>query len=100
MLSPTSSACRRSVGLIATTTLAQQSIKIDETVQRQISSGSEQSYAIELEAGDYVYDLLNQHGKTDLTILASDADGAPLPMDCWTSLELRTRKLLDRRFRE
>jgi enterochelin esterase-like enzyme len=60
------------VFLIATTTLAQQSIKIDETVQRQLSSGSEQSYAIELKAEDYVSGLLNQHGKTDLTILAPD----------------------------
>ena len=60
------------VFVVATTTLAQQSIKIDETVQRQLSSGTEQSYAIELNAGDYVSGLLNQHGKTDLTILEPD----------------------------
>ena len=36
---------------VATTALAQQSIKINEPVGRQLSSGSVQSYAIELKAG-------------------------------------------------
>ena len=61
---------------VATTALAQQSIKINEPVGRQLSSGSVQSYAIELKAGDYVAGLLDQHGRTDLTILAPD--GSPV----------------------
>jgi enterochelin esterase-like enzyme len=64
------------VFLIATTTLAQQPITINETVQHQLSSGPGQSYAIELKAGDYVAGLLNQHGKIDLVILAPD--GSPV----------------------
>lgn len=36
---------------VATTALAQQSIKINEPVGRQLSSGSVQSYTIELKAG-------------------------------------------------
>ncbi len=55
---------------VATTALAQQSIKINEPVGRQLSSGSVQSYTIELKAGDYVAGLLDQHGRTDLTIFA------------------------------
>jgi hypothetical protein len=61
---------------VATTALAQESIKINEPVGRQLSSGSVQSYAIELKAGDYVAGLLDQHGRTDLTILAPD--GSPV----------------------
>jgi enterochelin esterase family protein len=61
---------------VATTALAQQSIKINEPVGRQLSSGSVQSYTIELKAGDYVAGLLDQQGRTDLTILAPD--GSPV----------------------
>jgi enterochelin esterase family protein len=59
-----------------TTALAQEPLKINEPVERQLSSGSVQSYAIELKAGDYVAGLLDQHGKTDLAILAPD--GSPV----------------------
>lgn len=61
---------------LATTALAQQSLKIKEPVARQLSSGSVQSYAIELKAGDYVAGMLDQHGKTDLTIF--EPNGSPL----------------------
>ena len=61
---------------LATTAPAQQSLKINEPVGRQLSSGSVHSYAIELNAGDYVAGLLDQHGRTDLTILAPD--GSPV----------------------
>jgi enterochelin esterase-like enzyme len=61
---------------VATTALAQQSIKINEPVGRQLSSGSVQSYAIDLKAGDYVAGFLDQHGRTDFTILAPD--GSPV----------------------
>jgi enterochelin esterase family protein len=56
-----------------TTALAQQSLKINEPVGRQLPPGSVQSYAINLKAGDYVAGLLDQHGRTDLTILAPDS---------------------------
>ena len=59
-----------------TTALAQQSLKINEPVGRLLSPGSVQSYAINLKAGDYVAGLLDQHGRTDLTILAPD--GSPV----------------------
>src|ERR1700729_1060869 len=59
-----------------TAMLAQESLKINQPVERQLASSSAQSYAIELKAGDYVAGLLDQHGKTDLTILAPD--GSPL----------------------
>jgi enterochelin esterase family protein len=59
-----------------TTVLAQESLKINQPVEHQIASSSAQSYAIELKAGDYVAGLLDQHGKTDLTILAPD--GSPV----------------------
>jgi enterochelin esterase-like enzyme len=59
-----------------TTVLAQEPLKINEPVERQLSSGSVQSYSIELKAGDYVAGLLDQRGKTDLTILAPD--GSPV----------------------
>jgi Domain of unknown function (DUF3327) len=59
-----------------TTALAQQPLRINEPVERHLSSGSVQSYAIELKAKDYVAGLLDQHGKTDLTILAPD--GSPV----------------------
>ena len=59
-----------------TTALAQEPLKINEPVERQLASGSVQSYAIELKAGDYVASLLDQHGRTDLTILAPD--GSPV----------------------
>src|SRR6202453_1795351 len=59
-----------------TTALAQQSLKINEPVKRQLASGSAQSYAIQLKAGGYVAGLLDQHGRTDLTILAPD--GSPV----------------------
>jgi hypothetical protein len=55
-----------------TTVLAQESLKINQPVERQLASGSVQSYAIELKAGDYVAGLLDQHGRTDLTIVAPD----------------------------
>src|SRR6202034_3307633 len=55
---------------VATAALAQQSLKINEPVERQLASGSVQSYAIALKAGDYVAGLLDQHGRTDLTIVA------------------------------
>lgn len=61
---------------IATNALAQQSLKLNEPVKSQLSPGSVQSYAIELKGGDYVSGLLEQHGKTDLTILAPD--GSPV----------------------
>ena len=51
---------------VATTALAQQSIKINEPVRGQLLSGSVQSYPIELKAGDFVAGLLDQHGRTDL----------------------------------
>jgi len=57
---------------VATAALAQQSLKINEPVERQLASGSVQSYAIALKAGDYVAGLLDQHGRTDLTIVAPD----------------------------
>jgi enterochelin esterase-like enzyme len=60
----------------ATTVLAQESLKINEPVGRQLASSFAQSYSIELKAGDYVASLLDQHGKTDLTIVAPD--GSPL----------------------
>ena len=59
-----------------TTALAQESLKINEPVERQLASGSVQSYSIELKAGDYVASLLDQHGRTDLTIVAPG--GSPL----------------------
>jgi enterochelin esterase-like enzyme len=59
-----------------TTALAQESLKVNEPVKRQLASGSVQSYPIELKAGDYVAGLLDQHGRTDLTILAPD--GSPV----------------------
>lgn len=59
-----------------TTVLAQESLKINQPVEHQIASSSAQSYTIELKAGDYVAGLLDQHGKTDLTILAPD--GSPV----------------------
>ena len=59
-----------------TTALAQQSLKLKEPVGHQLSSGSVQSYTIDLKAGDYVATLLDQHGGTDLTILAPD--GSPV----------------------
>ncbi|WP_263351286.1 alpha/beta hydrolase-fold protein [Acidicapsa acidisoli] len=61
---------------VATTAWAQQSLKINEPVGRELSSGSVESYAIALKAGDYVAGLLDQHGTTDLTILAPD--GSPV----------------------
>ena len=61
---------------IATNALAQQSLKLNEPVGNQVSPGSMESYAIELKAGDYVAGLLDQHGKTNLTILAPD--GSPV----------------------
>jgi enterochelin esterase-like enzyme len=60
----------------ATAALAQQSLKINEPMERQLSSGSVQSYSIQLNAADYVAGLLDQHGRTDLTILAPD--GSPV----------------------
>jgi enterochelin esterase-like enzyme len=60
----------------ATSAVAQQSLEINEPVGRQLSHSSVQSYAIELKAGDYVAGLLDQHGRTDLTILAPD--GSPV----------------------
>jgi enterochelin esterase-like enzyme len=59
-----------------TTALAQQSLKLKEPVGHQLSSGSVQSYTLNLKAGDYVATLLDQHGGTDLTILAPD--GSPV----------------------
>ena len=56
-----------------TTALAQQSLKLKEPVGHQLSPGSVQSYTIDLKAGDYVATLLDQHGGTDLTILAPDS---------------------------
>ena len=61
---------------IATNALAQQSLKLDAPVGSQLSPGSGESYAIELKAGDYVSGLLEQHGRTDLVILAPD--GSPV----------------------
>jgi len=59
-----------------TTALAQESLEINEPVERQLASSSVQSYSIELKAGDYIASLLDQHGRTDLTIVAPD--GSPL----------------------
>jgi len=61
---------------VATTALAQQSLKINEPVGGPLGSGSVKSYAIELKAADYVAGLLDQQGRTDLTILAPD--GSPV----------------------
>jgi enterochelin esterase-like enzyme len=61
---------------VATTATAQESLKIGEPVKRQVASGAVQSYAIELKAGDYVDCSLDQHGRTDLMILAPD--GSPV----------------------
>ena len=60
----------------ATTALAQESLKVNEPVKRQLASSKAQSFVIELRAGDYVSSLLDQHGRTDLTILAPD--GSPV----------------------
>ena len=60
------------VFFVATTARAQEPLKVNEPVERQLASGSMQSYAIELKAGDYVACLLDQHGRTDLTIVAPD----------------------------
>jgi enterochelin esterase-like enzyme len=60
----------------ATTALAQQSLKINEPMERQLSSGSVQSYALKLKAKDYVAGVLDQRGRTDMTILAPD--GSPV----------------------
>jgi hypothetical protein len=59
-----------------TTALAQEPLKINEPVHHQLGSGAVQTYTLELKAGDYVDGLLDQHGKTDLTILAPD--GSPV----------------------
>ncbi len=56
----------------ATTALAQEPLKINETVEHQLASGSVQSYALNLDAGDYAATLLDQHGRVDLTIVAPD----------------------------
>lgn len=64
------------VVLFATTAVAQQPLKINESVGSQLSPGTFESYAIALKRGDYVAGLLDQHGKTDLTILAPD--GSPV----------------------
>jgi enterochelin esterase-like enzyme len=61
---------------VGTTATAQESLKIGEPVKHQVASGAVQSYAIELKAGDYVDCALDQHGRTDLTILAPD--GSPV----------------------
>jgi enterochelin esterase-like enzyme len=61
---------------LATTAPAQESLKINEPVERQLAPSTVQSYAIELKAGDYVAGLLDQQGRTDLTILAPD--GSPV----------------------
>ena len=60
------------VFFVATTARAQEPLKVNEPVERQLASGSVQSYAIALKAGDYVACLLDQHGRTDLTIVAPD----------------------------
>jgi hypothetical protein len=68
------------VSFVAMTALAQQSLKINEPFGSQLSSGSAQSYRIELNAKDYVAGLLDQHGRTDLTILAPDGSAVrPYP---------------------
>jgi enterochelin esterase-like enzyme len=59
-----------------TTALAQETLKINEPVERKLASGFAQSYAIGLKAGDYVAGLIDQHGRTDLTIVAPD--GSPV----------------------
>jgi hypothetical protein len=59
-----------------TTALAQESLRVNQPVERQLSPGSVQSYTIDLKAGDYAAGLLDQHGETDLTILAPD--GSPV----------------------
>jgi enterochelin esterase-like enzyme len=59
-----------------TTGLAQESLKVNEPVKRQLASSSAQTFVIDLKGGDYVAGLLDQHGKTDLTILAPD--GSPV----------------------
>jgi hypothetical protein len=62
---------------VATIALAQQSsLKINEPVGGPLAPGSVHSYAIELKAADYVAGLLDQHGKTELTILVPD--GSPV----------------------
>jgi hypothetical protein len=55
-----------------TTVIAQEPLTINQPVERQLAPSSAQSYAIELKAGDYVAASLDQHGRTDLTILAPD----------------------------
>jgi enterochelin esterase-like enzyme len=64
------------VFFLVTTALAQEPLKIGTPVVRQLASGSVQSYAISLNAGDYVAGLLEQHGRTELTVLAPD--GSPV----------------------
>jgi enterochelin esterase-like enzyme len=59
-----------------TTALAQESLKVNQPVESQLASSSVQSFAIDLKAGDYAAGLLDQHGETDLTILAPD--GSPV----------------------
>jgi hypothetical protein len=55
-----------------TTAPAQEPLKINDPVHRQLGSGAVQTYTVELKARDYVDGLLDQHGKTDLTIRAPD----------------------------
>jgi len=52
--------------------MGQDHLKINEPVERQLASSSTHSYAIELKAGDYVVSSVDQHGRTDLTIIAPD----------------------------
>jgi enterochelin esterase-like enzyme len=61
---------------VATSAAAQESIKVNEPVHRQLAAGTAQSVVIELKAGDYVDCLLDQQGRTDLTIQAPD--GSPV----------------------
>jgi enterochelin esterase-like enzyme len=67
----------RAAGLLlilscVTSAIAQQSLKINEPADRQLASNSSQSFTLDLNAGDYVAATVDQHGKTDLTILSPD----------------------------
>ena len=57
---------------IAPCAIAQESLKIKEPVEGQLAPSSSHSYALELKAGDYVAAIVDQHGRTNLTILSPD----------------------------
>lgn len=51
---------------------AQEPLKVDQIVEHSVSSKSSRSYAIGLNAADYVSISIDQHGETDLMIVLPD----------------------------